>query len=51
MPSAPDNHEAFDYVGRIRERLPVALQEVREAMGLSSGHSDSPVVSAGNPSA
>ena len=34
MPTAPDNHDAYDYAERIRERLPSRLQELREAMGL-----------------
>ncbi len=35
MPSAPDNHDAYNYAERIRERLPRRLQELREAIGLS----------------
>lgn len=35
MPSAPDNHDAYDYAERIRERLPRRLQETREAARLS----------------
>lgn len=35
MPTAPDNHDAHDYVERIRERLPPRLQELREAIGRS----------------
>ena len=38
MPTAPDNHDAYDYAERIRERLPRRLQELREAMGLSNVH-------------
>ncbi|MFZ4768478.1 MAG: helix-turn-helix domain-containing protein [Roseimicrobium sp.] len=34
-PSAPDNHDAYDYAERIRERLPRRFQELREAVGLS----------------
>ncbi|MEZ5384956.1 MAG: helix-turn-helix transcriptional regulator [Prosthecobacter sp.] len=32
---ANDNHEAYDYAERVRERLPRRLQELREAVGLS----------------
>ena len=35
MPSAPNNHEAYDYAERIRERLPRRLQELREAAGFT----------------
>ena len=35
MPAAPDNHDAYDYAERIRERLPRRLQELRERCGLS----------------
>ena len=35
MPSAPDNHDAYDYAERIRERLPRALRELRQARGLT----------------
>jgi len=35
MPSAPDNHDAYDYAERIRDRLPRRLQELREGIGLS----------------
>lgn len=35
MPSTPDNHDAYDYAERIRERLPRRLQELREAARLS----------------
>ena len=35
MPTAPDNHDAYDYAERIRERLPRRLQETREAVRLS----------------
>ena len=35
MPSAPDNHDAYNYAERIRERLPRRLQELRERCGLS----------------
>jgi transcriptional regulator with XRE-family HTH domain len=35
MPTAPDNHDAYDYAERIRERLPRRLQELRERCGLS----------------
>lgn len=34
MPSN-DNHEAYDYAERIRDRLPRRLQELREGIGLS----------------
>lgn len=27
MPTAPDNHDAYDYAARIRERLPRRLQK------------------------
>ncbi len=27
MPTAPDNHDAYDYAERIRERLPRRLQK------------------------
>jgi hypothetical protein len=37
MPTAPDNHDAYDYDERIRERLPWRLPELREAMGWSNG--------------
>ena len=30
-----DNHDAYDYAERIRERLPRRLQELRERCGLS----------------
>ena len=35
MPTAPDNHDAYDYAERIRERLPRRHQELRESMKLS----------------
>lgn len=35
MPTEPDNHDAYDYAERIRERLPRRLQELREAERLS----------------
>ena len=35
MHTAPDNHDAHDYAERIRERLPRALRELREAATLS----------------
>ncbi len=35
MPFAPDNHEAYDYAERIRERLPRRLQELRGSAKLS----------------
>lgn len=35
MPATPDNHEAYDYAERIRERLPRRLQELREAAGFT----------------
>ncbi len=35
MPTAPDNHDTYDYAERIRERLPRRLQELRERCGLS----------------
>ena len=35
MPTVPDNHDAYDYAERIRERLPRRLQELREAERLS----------------
>ena len=35
MPTAPDNHDAYNYAERIRGRLPRRLQELREAIGLS----------------
>ncbi len=38
MPSALENHDAYDYAERIRERLPRRLQDLQEAMGLSSVH-------------
>ena len=38
MPAAPDNHDAYDYAERIRERLPRRLQELSEAIGLSNIH-------------
>lgn len=31
----PDNHDAYDYAERIRERLPRRLQEIREAAGFT----------------
>ena len=37
MPSN-GNHDAHDYAERIRERLPSRLQELPEAMDLSSVH-------------
>jgi DNA-binding XRE family transcriptional regulator len=33
MQSAPDNQGAYDDAERIRERLPMRLQEIREAAG------------------
>ena len=38
MPAAQNNHDAHDYAERIRDRLPRRLQELREAIGLSSVH-------------
>ncbi len=35
MSTAPDNHDAYDYTERIRDRLPRRLRELREARGLS----------------
>jgi len=35
MPAATDNHDAYDYAERIRERLPRRLQELGEAESLS----------------
>jgi transcriptional regulator with XRE-family HTH domain len=35
MHSVPDNHDAYDYAERIRERLPRRLQELRERCGLT----------------
>ena len=35
MPTAPDNHDAYDYAERIRERLLRRLQELREAAGFT----------------
>ena len=35
MPTAPDNHDAYNYAERIRERLPRRLQELREAERLN----------------
>ena len=35
MPTAPDNHDAYNYAERIRERLPRRLQELRERCELS----------------
>lgn len=35
MASSPDNHDAYDYAERIRERLPRRLQEIREAAGFT----------------
>jgi transcriptional regulator with XRE-family HTH domain len=35
MPTAPDNHDAYNYAERIRERLPRRLQELREAAGFT----------------
>ena len=35
MPTAPDNHDAYNYAERICERLPRRLQETREAARLS----------------
>jgi hypothetical protein len=35
MPAAPDNHDAYDYAKRIRERLPRRLQKLRERCGPS----------------
>ncbi|WP_461784397.1 hypothetical protein [Prosthecobacter sp.] len=37
MPTAPDNHDVYDYAERIRERS-WRLLELREAMGLSHVH-------------
>jgi DNA-binding XRE family transcriptional regulator len=33
--TAPENHDAYDYAERIRERLPRRLQELREAAGFT----------------
>ena len=30
MPAAPDNHDAYDYAERIRERLPRRLQKLAD---------------------
>ena len=35
MPTAPDNHDAHNYAECIRERLPRALRQLREARKLS----------------
>lgn len=35
MPAAPDNHDAYDYAERIRERLLQWLRELPERCGLS----------------
>jgi hypothetical protein len=35
MPTAPDNHDAYDYAERILERLQRPLQEHWERCGLS----------------
>ncbi len=35
MTPSPDNHDAYDYAERIRERLPRRLQELREAAGFT----------------
>ncbi|MEQ1749494.1 MAG: helix-turn-helix transcriptional regulator [Prosthecobacter sp.] len=35
MPAHADNHDAYNYAERIRERLPRRLQELREAAGFT----------------